>query len=50
MIKMTLIAKNLEITKVCKNEIEAFKFERDMPAKYNLLYSKKSYIIGRIEL
>lgn len=44
---MTLISKGLKVKKVCKSEKEVFLFERDMPAKYGLLYSKKPYAIGK---
>lgn len=47
MIKMTLISKGIKVEKICKSEIECFKFERDMPAKYNLLFSKIPYVIGK---
>lgn len=45
--EMTLLSKGIKVTKVCKNERECFKFERDMPAKYNLLFSKTPYVIGK---
>ena len=45
MYKMTLLSKNLKIEKKCNTERECFVFERDMPAKYNLLFSKETYII-----
>lgn len=44
---MTLLSKGIKVTKVCKNNSEVYKFERDMPAKYNLLFSKTPYIIGK---
>jgi len=43
--EMSLLSKGIKVTKVCKNEIECFKFERDMPAKYNLLFTNIPYII-----
>lgn len=46
-IEMILIAKGLKVIKVCKSEKEVFLFERDMPAKHGLLYSKKPYVIGK---
>jgi hypothetical protein len=49
-IKMTLISKGIKVEKICNNEKEAFIFERDMPAKYNLLYSKIPYAIGKMYL
>jgi len=45
--EMSLLSKGIKVTKVCKNEIECFKFERDMPAKYNLLFTNIPYIIGK---
>ena len=45
--EMTLLSKGIKVTKVCKNNSEVYKFERDMPAKYNLLFSKTPYIIGK---
>ena len=49
-IKMTLISKGIKVEKVCKTEREVFVFERDMPAKYNLLFSGIPYTIGKINL
>ena len=49
-IKMSLTSKGIKVEKVCTTEREAFIFERDMPAKYNLLFSGKPYVIGRINL
>ena len=49
-IKMTLIAKGVNVEKVCTSERECFVFERDMPAKYNLLFSKIPYVIGKRNL
>ena len=45
-VKMSLISKDVKVEKICysKREIEVFK--RDMPAKYDLLFSKKAYAIG----
>jgi len=45
--EMSLLSKGIKVTKVCKNERECFKFERDMPAKYNLLFTNIPYIIGK---
>ena len=33
------------VTKVCKTQLDAFLFERDMPAKYGVLFSKTPYMI-----
>lgn len=46
-VKMTLISKGIKVEKICKTEKECFIFERDIPAKYDLLFSKKPYLIGR---
>lgn len=46
-IEMSLIAKNILVKKLCKNETEAYKFERDMPAKHGLLFSGLPYVIGK---
>ena len=43
--KVTLISKWIKISKNCKNNIEIEKFKRDMPAKYNLLFSNIPYAI-----
>jgi len=45
--EMTLLAKGVKVTKQCKNDYEAYIFERDMPAKYNLLFTKTPYVIGK---
>lgn len=45
-IKMKLMSKDVNIEKVCKNMWEVYTFERDMPAKHKLLFSKKPYIIA----
>ena len=45
--EMSLLSKGIKVTKVCKNANECFKFERDMPAKYNLLFTKTPYVIGK---
>jgi hypothetical protein len=49
-VKMTLIAKGIQVEKICTSEREITTFERDMPAKYNLLFSKKPYAIGKMDL
>lgn len=49
-IEMSLIAKGINIKKVCTTERQVFNFERDMPAKYNLLFSNTPYIIGKKNL
>jgi hypothetical protein len=49
-IKMTLTAKNLKIEKICTTERDCYIFERDMPSKYDLLFSKEPYFIGKINL
>lgn len=48
--KMTLLSKGVKVSKECKNDYEAYIFERDMPAKYNLLFTKTPYIIQRTYL
>jgi hypothetical protein len=45
--EMSLISKGVSIKKICNNDYECFIFERDMPAKYNLLFSNTPYIIGK---
>ena len=49
-VKMTLLAKGIKVEKVCTTERQVFNFERDMPAKYNLLFSKIPYMIGKRNL
>lgn len=49
-VKMTLIAKGIKVEKICTSKREIKTFERDMPAKYNLLFSNTPYIIGKTEL
>jgi protein tyrosine/serine phosphatase len=49
-VKMTLISKGVNIEKVCTTEIEIYTFERDMPAKHNLLFSNKPYLIKKVNL
>jgi hypothetical protein len=49
-IKMSLISKGIKVEKVCTNQREVFTFERDMPAKYNLLFSGIPYVIGKRNL
>ena len=46
-IKMTLVSPGIKVEKICKSEKEAFIFERDMPAKYELLFTKIPYAIGK---
>jgi hypothetical protein len=46
-VKMTLISEGIKVEKVCSTQREIFTFERDMPAKYGLLFSKKPYVIGK---
>ena len=46
-IKMTLLSKGIKVEKICTTEKEAFIFERDMPAKYQLLFTKITYAIGK---
>ena len=45
-VKMTLISKGIKFEKICKNDREIYKFERDIPAKFGLLFSGKPYVIG----
>ena len=49
-IKMTLISKGIREEKICTTEREVFVFERDMPAKHGLLFSKTPYIVGKTNL
>lgn len=49
-VEMILLAKGIKVTKVCRNSNECFKFERDMPAKFNLLFTKTPYVIGKINI
>lgn len=49
-IKMTLIAKGIKVEKICKTKREIAVFYRDMPAKYDLLFSKKPYVISETNL
>lgn len=46
-IEMALISKGIKVKKICKTEREVFIFERDMPAKYNLLYKNTPYVISK---
>lgn len=47
---MTLISKGIKVSKICKTEREVYVFERDMPAKHGLLFSKIPYMIGKANL
>jgi len=49
-IKMTLLSKGIKVEKIVSTDYEAYIFERDMPAKYNLLFSGKPYMIGKTNL
>jgi hypothetical protein len=49
-VKMVLLAKGVRVEKVVSTERDAFVFERDMPAKHGLLYSKTPYAVGRLNL
>jgi hypothetical protein len=49
-IKIKLMAKGINIEKVCTNLWEVYTFERDMPCKHGLLFSKKPYIVATIYL
>lgn len=42
------MSKDVNIEKVCTNLWEVYTFERDMPTKYGLQFSRKPYIIGKI--
>lgn len=42
---VTLIAPWINFTKNCKDNIAVEKFKRDIPAKYNLLFSNIPYAI-----
>ena len=49
--ELTLIAKGIKVTKVCKNEREVAIFYRDMPAKYRLLFQTEiAYAIQEKEI
>lgn len=47
-VRMLLIAKGIKVEKICTSEREVIIFERDMPARYNLLFSRTPYVIGRM--
>jgi hypothetical protein len=49
-VKIALISKGINIEKVCTTEREVHTFERDMPAKHNLLFSNKPYLIKKVNL
>ena len=49
-VKITLISKGIKESKVCFSEKELYIFERDVPAKYNLLFTKIPYIISKQNL
>jgi hypothetical protein len=49
-IKMTLVSKGIKVEKIVTTEKGAYIFERDMPAKYNLLFTNIPYMIGRTNL
>ena len=49
-IKMTLISKGIKVEKIVTSDYQVYIFKRDMPAKYNLLFSGKPYIIGQTNL
>lgn len=49
-IKMSLLAKGIKIEKICTNMWEVYVFERDMPCKHGLLFSKTPYIVGKVYL
>lgn len=42
---VTLIAPWIKVTKKCNDTISIEKFKRDIPAKYNLLFSTIPYVI-----
>lgn len=45
-VEMSLIAKGILVKKICKTAWEVRNFNTNMPAKYNLLFSKLPYAIG----
>ncbi len=47
MIEMALIAPGIKVKKIVKTEKQATIFERDMPAKHKLLFTKIPYVIVR---
>lgn len=47
---MTLISKGIKVEKVCTTKREIYTFNRDMPARYGLLFSGIPYVIGQINL
>jgi len=49
-VKMTLISKGIKVEKICTSQRDIYIFERDMPAKYNLLFSNIPYLIGERNL
>lgn len=49
-VKMSLISKNVNVDRICKTEYECYIFQRDIPAKYSLLFSKTPYAVGRLNL
>jgi len=49
-VKMSLISKGVKVEKICYSERECFIFERDMPAKYNLLFTNIPYVVGKLNL
>ena len=42
---VTLISKWIKVSKKCTSNVEIEKFKRDIPAKYNLLFSNIPYAI-----
>lgn len=46
-IEMSLMAKGVNIKKVCTNLWDVYTFERDMATKHGLQFSGKPYIIGK---
>ncbi len=49
-VKMTLISKGIKVEKICTTEREVYIFNRDMPAKYGLLFTDIPYVIGKTNL
>ena len=49
-VRMSLMAKDVNIVKICTTEWEVYTFYRDMPSKHGLLFSGKPYIIGEMKL
>jgi hypothetical protein len=49
-IKMVLSGPGVYIEKICTNLWDVYVFERDIPTKHGLQFSKKPYYIGKTYL